>query len=137
MGTDEESGWRASVDTEKWCRQRHGAGCTRSVETSCAIHADHRPRLAVRPGLRKDFTPLLRASGSACRRVCPGVVQADAPRYGSDPTLSRPARSKRNSVVARPPPRGGSLADRGAGHSWFEGKDPRVWSICFAVGIDG
>ena len=27
LGTDQEPGWRASVDAEKWRRQRHGAGC--------------------------------------------------------------------------------------------------------------
>ena len=67
------------------------------VKASRAIHADHRPRLAVRSCLRKDFAALLRASGSVRRRVCPGVVQADAPRHGPDRALSRPARSEGDS----------------------------------------
>ena len=62
MGTDQEPGRRASVDTEEWRWRRYGAGCARSVEASRPIHADHGPRLAVRPGLRKDFAALLRAS---------------------------------------------------------------------------
>ena len=62
MGADQEPGRRASVDAEEWRRRRHGAGCARPVEASRAVHADHRPRLAVRPGLRKDLAALLRAS---------------------------------------------------------------------------
>ena len=61
--------------------------------------------LAVRPGLREDFAALLRASGSVRGRVCPGVVQADAPRHGPDRALSRPARSEGAAAVARPDPR--------------------------------
>ena len=38
--------------------RRHGAGCARSVEASRAVHADHRPRAAVRPGLREDLAAL-------------------------------------------------------------------------------
>ena len=80
--------------TEKWRGRGYGAGCARSVKTSCAIHADYRPRAAIRPCLRKDFTAFLRASGSIRGCVCPGVVQADAPRHGPDRALSRPARSE-------------------------------------------
>ena len=75
MGTDQEPGRCASVDTEEWRRQRYGAGCARSVKASCAIHADHGPRPAVRPGLRKDFTALLRASAISS--------QTRSPRRGS------------------------------------------------------
>ncbi len=60
---------------------------------------------AVRPGLRKDLEAVLRESGSARRRVCPGVVQADAPRHGSDRALSRPARSEGGAALAGPDPR--------------------------------
>ena len=108
MGTDEESGRRASVDTEKWCGQIYGARCARSVEASRALHADHGPRLAVRPCLRKDFAALLRASGSVSGRVCSGMVQADAPRHGADLALPWSARSKGGAAVARPCPRRGS-----------------------------
>ncbi len=94
MGTDQESGRCASVDAEKWRRQRHGAGCARSLKASLALHADHGPLLAARSGLRKDFTALLRASGPVRRRVCAGVVQADPPRHGADRALPRPAGSE-------------------------------------------
>ena len=72
------------------------------------IHADHGPRLAVRPCLRKDFTALLRASGSVRRRVCQGVVQADAPRHGADLAVPWPARSEGDAAVAGPCSRRGS-----------------------------
>ena len=62
----------------------HDPGRVRPVEASRADHADHGPLAALRPCLRKDFTALLRASGSVRRRVCPRVVQADAPRHGPD-----------------------------------------------------
>ena len=101
MGTDQEPGRCASVDTEEWRRRRHGAGCARPVKASRAIHADHGPRLAVRPCLRKDFAALLRESGSVRGRVRPGVVQADAPRHGPDRALSRPARSEGSSCCGR------------------------------------
>src|SRR6202166_840345 len=104
MGTHQEPGRCASVEPEAWRRRRYGAGCARAVKASRSIHADHRPRLAVRPCLRKDFKTLLRASGSIRRRVCPGVVQADAPRHGPDRALSRPARSEGAAAVADPIP---------------------------------
>src|SRR5271163_5204806 len=107
MGADEESGWRASVDTEKWRGQGYGSRCARSLEAPCALHADHGPRLALRPCLRKDFTPLLRASRPVGGRVCPGVVQADAPRHGANLALSWPTRSEGAAAVARPCPRCG------------------------------
>jgi catalase (peroxidase I) len=42
----------------------------------------HGSLAAGRPGLREDLAALLRASRSVRRRVCSGVVQADAPRHG-------------------------------------------------------
>ena len=126
MGADQEPGRRASVDAEGRRRRRHGAGCARPVEASRADHADHRPRAAVRPGLREDLAALPRESGSVRRRVRPGVVQADAPRHGPDRALSRPARSEGDAALAGPDPRRRSSADRRAGHRRPEGEDPRV-----------
>ena len=83
-----------------------------AVEAARAHHADHRPRLAVRPGLREDLAALLRASGSVRGRVRPRVVQADAPRHGSDRALPRPARAEGDADLAGPDPRCGSSADR-------------------------
>ena len=58
MGTDEEPGRRASDGHRK-----NGAtatvpvpDCTRSIQASCPIHADHGPRLAVRPWLTKKIS---------------------------------------------------------------------------------
>src|SRR5208337_4446890 len=94
MGTDQEPGRCAAVETEEWRRRGYGAGCARSVKASRAIDADHRSFLEVRPCLRKDFAAVLRASGAVGRRVCAGVVQADAPRHGADLALLGPAGSE-------------------------------------------
>ena len=83
----------------------------RSVEEARADDADHGSLAAVRPCLREDLPPLLRASGSVRRRVRPGVVQADTPRHGSDYPLSWPARSQRDADLAGPDPGCGSSAD--------------------------
>ena len=54
----------------------------RPVEASHPQHADHGPCLEGRPDLRKDLQALLREPGPVGRRLRPGVVQADPPRYG-------------------------------------------------------
>ena len=59
MGTDEESRRRASVDTEKWRRQKYVPDAHDPVQASCTIDAYHGSRLAARPSLRKNFTALL------------------------------------------------------------------------------
>ena len=41
MGTDQEPGRRAPVETEEWRRRRYDAGCVRSVKASRTLHADH------------------------------------------------------------------------------------------------
>src|SRR6202011_3727880 len=93
MGADEEPGRCAPVEAEGWRGRMFCAGCPRPLEESLAGHADHRPRVAVRPCLRKNFEALLRESGSVGGRIRPGVVQAGTPRYGPPVALSWPARS--------------------------------------------
>ena len=85
--------------------------CSRLVEAYRAFHVDHGPLAALRSGLRKDLEALLRESGSVRRRLCPRVVQADAPRHGSSRTLSRPGGSCRRAHLARPHPHGQSQVD--------------------------
>ena len=136
MGTDEEPGRCASVETEGWRRRRHRAGCPRPVEASRAFHADHGPLPAVRPCLRKDFAALHGEPGSVRRRVRPGVVQADAPRHGPARTLSRPGGSCRRAHLAGPHPRGQSQVDRCAGHRLPQGQDPGFRSVRLATGFD-
>ena len=106
------------------------------VKAARAIDADHGPRLALRPSLRKDFAALLRASGSVRRRVCQGMVQADAPRHGTDPALSWPAGSEGDADLARPCSRRGSQIDRRAGHCCSEGEDPRLRTVDLTTGHD-
>ncbi len=134
MGADQEPGRRLAVEGER--RRRHDSGCARQVEEACADHADHRSVAAVRPGLREDLAALLRASGSIGGRVCPGVVQAHAPRHGADPSLSRPARPEGDPDLAGPDPCGEPSADRGAGHCGSEGEDPRVRPVGVSAGLD-
>ena len=92
------------------------SGRARPVEEACADHADHRSGAEVRPGLREDLPPLLRAPGPVRRRVRPRVVQADPPRHGADPALSRPARAQGDADLAGPDPGGEPCARRGEGH---------------------
>ena len=92
--------------------------------------------LRYRPGLREDLAALLRASGSVRGRVCPRLVQADAPRHGPDRALSRPARAEGDADLAGPDPGGESSADRRAGHCRAEGEDPRVRPVGVAAGLD-
>ena len=84
----------------------------RQVEEACADHADDRPVAAVRSGLREDLAALLRASGPVRGRVRPRLVQAHAPRHGSDRALPRPARAEGDADLAGPDPGCGSCADR-------------------------
>ncbi len=106
MGAGEEPGRRLSVEGQG--RGSHDPGRPRHVEEACADHADHGPVAAVRPGLREDLAPLLRASGSVRRRVCPRVVQAHPSRHGPDRALPRPARSEGRADLAGPDPGGRS-----------------------------
>src|SRR3954469_20589982 len=137
MGTDQEPSWRASMDPKKWRRQRYRAGCARSFKASRAIHADYGPRVALRSGLRKDFTPVPRASGSVRRRIRPSMVQADAPRHGPDRAISWPARSQRTAAMARPRPSGESPVNKRAGRCWAENENPRLRPDGFSTGLDG
>ena len=57
--------------------------------------ADHRPRAAVRPGLREDLAALPRASGPVRRRLRPGLVQAHPSRHGPDRRATSARRCRR------------------------------------------
>ena len=81
---------------------------------------------ALRPGLREDLAALLRASGPVRGRVCPRLVQAHAPRHGSDRALPRPAGAEGDADLAGPDPGCRSQPDQRQGHRGSEGEDPRV-----------
>ena len=115
MGADEEPGGCASVETQGRRGRRHGSGCPRPGEASRAGHADHGPRPAVRPRVRKDLEALPRESGSVRRRLRPRMVQAHPPRHGPRGPLSRPGSPCRGAHLARPDPRRRSPADRREG----------------------
>jgi catalase/peroxidase HPI len=121
----------------EWRRRRCDTGRARSVKASRTRHADHRPLVARRSCIRKDFTAVLRASGPARGCICAGVVQVDAPRHGPDRALSRTAGAQREPAVAGPDSCGRSSAGWGAGYCGPESEDPCVWADRFAVGVDG
>ena len=93
-------------------RRWHGPGRPRPIEAPCADDADHRPLVAVRPGLREDLAALLRAPRGVRRRLRSGVVQADAPRHGAALAVSRPAGSGRAADLAGSRPRRRPRVDR-------------------------
>ena len=124
--------WKPKGD----CRRRYRAGSARPVKASLPRYADHGPLPAVRPCLRKDLTALLREPGSACGRLRPGVVQADAPRHGPAPALSRPGSSGRRAHLARPHPCRQSQTDRCTGHCLPQGQDPGFRPVSVGVGFD-
>ena len=137
MGADEEPGRRAPVDAEGWRRRRHRAGRARSVEASRADDADHRPRAALRPGLREDLAALLRESGSVRRRVCPRLVQADAPRHGPDRCATSARWFRRKQLIWQDPiPAVDHELIGDAGHRRAEGEDPRLRPVGLPAGLD-
>ena len=97
---------KSPAGAQQW-RPKNGAGAGTvphahdSVEADRAFDADHRPRAAVRPCVRKNLAALPGESRPARRRVRPGVVQADAPRHGPARALSRPGGSRRKNSSGR------------------------------------
>src|SRR6266568_4398891 len=124
MGADQEPGRCETVEGER-CGSHH-PGRLRQIKEACTDRADHGPFAAVRSDLRKDLAALLRASGPVCRRVCPGVVQADAPRHGPDPALPRSACAEGEADLAGSDPGGESCTDWRPGDRRAEGEYPVV-----------
>ncbi len=115
----------------------------RSFQEACADDADDRSLPALRPDLREDFAAFLRTSGSVRGRIRARLVQADAPRYGSDRALSRPARTQRTAHLARPDSGRESSADRRGRYCSSQGENSRIRAFriaarfgCVGVGID-
>jgi catalase-peroxidase len=71
-------------------------------KTPCAFHAHDRPLPALRPRLRENLPAFLRKPGRVCRCLRPGLVQADAPRYGSPRPLPRSGSAGRRTDLAGP-----------------------------------
>ena len=102
---------KSPAGAQQW-KPKNGAGAGTvphahdSIEANRALHADHRPRPAVRSRVRKNLAALHGKPESARRRVRPGVVQADAPRHGPARALSRPGGSCGRTHLAGPHPCG-------------------------------
>ncbi len=94
----------------------------RPVEDARAGDADDRPRAADGPDLRADLAALPREPAGVRRRLRQGLVQADAPRHGTDHALPRPAGACGAAAVAGPRARGHARADRRGGHRRPQGQ---------------
>ena len=135
MGADQKPSRRLSVDGEG-CGG-FDPGSFRPVEEAEANHADHGSVTADGSGLREDLTALLRASGRVRGQVCPSVVQAHAPRYGTARALSRLARAERRVDLAGSNSGGESFAGRRERCRRAQGEDSRLRPVGFAAGFDG
>src|SRR5580704_13531450 len=100
MGADQEPRRRASMESEE--RARYHPGRARSFQETSADDADDRSLPSLRPDLREDFAAFPPESGSVRGRIRTRLVQVDAPRYGSDHALYRPAGTQRTADLARP-----------------------------------
>jgi catalase-peroxidase len=91
---------KSPAGAHQWVAKNAGATVpTRTIRRRSVTpdHADHRPRAALRPGLRENLAALPEESGSVRRRLRPRVVQADAPRHGTACALPRPEVPPKNS----------------------------------------
>ena len=102
VGTDPEPRRRGAVEAGRRRCSEHGAGRPRPVQAARADDAYHRSCTEGRPGLSRDHVALARQPGGVRRRVRAGVVQADAPRPGSDLALPRRLGARSGIHVAGP-----------------------------------
>ena len=102
LGADREPGRRQAVDAEERRRRGHRPARARPGEDDRAGHADDRPGAARRSGLREGVAPLLREPAGVRRCLRQGVVQADAPRHGTDHALPRPRGAQGAADLAGP-----------------------------------
>src|SRR5581483_12154568 len=114
-GADQEPGRRLPVDAEESRGAGNGARRARSVEAPRADDADDRSGAPLRSDLRADREALPREPRSARVGVRQGLVQAAAPRYGTDFALSRSVGGGA-AALAGPGSRGRSRTDRRGGH---------------------
>ena len=129
VGADDESGRRQAMDAEERCRRQHGPGRPRPREEDRARDADDGPVAALRPGLREDLAPLLRAPAGVRRRLRPGMVQADAPRHGPDRALPGAGSAEGAAAVAGPGAAGRPRTGRREGHRRVEGQGPGLGTV--------
>ena len=121
-----------------------GQGCAgghprpvRPEQEARSDHAGDGRGAADGSGVREDLSPLPRASGSVCRCVRAGLVQADPSRHGTADSLSRAARPERDADLAGSGSRGGSSAGQCARHRCAEGEDRSLGSLGLPTRFDG
>ena len=72
LGADDEPGRREAVASDRSGRRQHRSRRPRSIEATRADDAHHRPRAAIRSGLRADRAALPRAPGPSSPTRSPG-----------------------------------------------------------------
>ncbi len=103
VGADEEPCRCVAVGADgSRCGGRR-ARCPRSVEEARPGDAHDGPRAADGPGLRADLAALPREPAGVRRRLRQGLVQADAPRHGTDHALPRSRWCLRSRSCGRTP----------------------------------
>src|ERR1035438_6305080 len=100
MGTHQEPCRCSAMDAEKWSCSGYCARCTRPQKEARSHHVHHGPLPESGPELREDFEALSRESSGVSRRLCQGLVKADASRYGPPLAVSWPACSGRATDLA-------------------------------------
>ena len=128
MGADREPRRRQAVDAEGRGGQGHRARRPRSVEAARADDAHDRPRAARGSGLRPDHQALPREPGGARRGVREGLVQAAAPRHGTDLALPR-SLDRGAAAVAGPGSGGRPRPGRRGGRRRPQGQAPRLRAL--------
>src|ERR1035441_9413099 len=102
MGTHQEPCRCSAMDAEKWSRSGYRARCTRPQKEARSHHVYDGPLAESGPELREDFEALSRESSGVRRRICQGLVQADASRHGASLAVSWPACSRGATDLAGP-----------------------------------
>ena len=125
VGAHAQPGRRPPVAPDQRRRRRHGAAGALE-RPSRAAHADERPGAAHRSRVRRHLAPLQGRPRGVRRRVRPRLVQADAPRHGSDRPLPRTRGAGRGAALAGPRSRRRPRTDRRRRRRGAQGADPRV-----------
>ncbi len=122
---------RLAVGTGQHQGRGHAGRCRGSVDPSQADHDRRRHGDEVRPRIPQDRRTLPQGPGLFLAGVRARLVQADAPRHGTEGALHRPRRTEGRPHLAGPGPRGAYRLRRGCP----EGGDCRQRSVHRRYGL--